>query len=189
MPVPPATATLDTSCGRRRNSDVFRLKHGETTQTLRNQKAPPPETQEVQGKAWQPQGEGVVVTISSELSRRAGFHGKPDLLVVANDFFHPVGHRVQHLLPRLRRGFEVTVVSLAPPLARDKPGAVAWWWRAAAGDVNLLQLGTEALGLSRLPLPGVAGPLGNYSLLQWLLRTKQGRRFDLCLASGPVPGS
>ncbi len=82
----------------------------------------------------------------------------------------------------------MTVVSLAPPLVPDKPGPLAWWWRAAAGDVNLFQPGSEALGLSRLPLPGVVGPLGNYSLLQRFLRTRQRRRFDLCLASGPVPG-
>lgn len=116
-------------------------------------------------------------------------HGKPRLLVATNDLFHPVGHRIQHLLPYLGRQFSLRVVSAAPPLPLRSPHrAIQWWWRVLARGEGLLQGRDGVPALARLALPGAAGPFGNYLLFRRLLDQHARLPSDVCLASGPVPG-
>jgi glycosyltransferase involved in cell wall biosynthesis len=116
-------------------------------------------------------------------------HWMPRLLVAANDLFHPVGHRIQHLLPYLKRRFHVRVVSLAPPLPNQAPGqAVKWWWGMLVRGEGLLRHRGAVPALARLALPGAGGPFGNYVLFRRLVARYARHSFDVCLASGPVPG-
>jgi glycosyltransferase involved in cell wall biosynthesis len=116
-------------------------------------------------------------------------YARPRLLVVANDLFHPVGHRIQHLLPYLARQFSVRALSLAPPFtARAAVPAAQWWWRTLAKGESLLHDRDGVPALARLALPGAAGPFGNYVLLRRLLAQHAHLSPDICLASGPVPG-
>jgi glycosyltransferase involved in cell wall biosynthesis len=116
-------------------------------------------------------------------------HGKPRLLVATNDLFHPVGHRIQHLLPYLERRFILRVVSLAPPLAGQSPGrALKWWWEVLAKGRGLLHHRDGVPALSRLAMPGAGGPFGNYILFRRLIAHHMRLPSDVCLACGPVPG-
>ncbi len=109
--------------------------------------------------------------------------------MVANDLFHPMGHRIQHLLPYLERDFCVRVVSLAPPLRTKSSGSAAlWWWSVLTVGESLLVEEDRIPALKRLPLPSALGPIANYLLLRKLLARSAQFRPDICLASGPVPG-
>lgn len=116
------------------------------------------------------------------------------LLLVANDLFHPHGHRIQVLARYVEKVRRVRKVSLVPPGLTPKGeqasrgGRLRGWGRQVAFDRRPLiwSVGTIT-AVRRFPLPGPMGPLLNRALLRRALGSLPGS--TLALAQGPVAGT
>ena len=72
-------------------------------------------------------------TTSDRSGKRFGMSSNPELLLLANDLYHPLGHRIIELLPFLDDRLEIEKVSLVPPGlssegAQAPPGSFLRGW-------------------------------------------------------------
>lgn len=126
--------------------------------------------------------------------RRPGQGGADsDLLLVANDLFHPYHHRIKSLAEHLESVMTLRRVSLVPPGLRvdgtqASPHAFLRGWARLALEGRcppVWQIGGTT-AVRRAPLPGAWGPMVNATLLRHALRPiARGR--NIALAQGPVP--
>lgn len=117
------------------------------------------------------------------------------LLLLANDLYHPLGHRIRELLPYLTERIHVDVVSLVPPglscdgLHAPTGALLRGWPRRVLKERSPLSWTHHGAKLvRRAPLPGALGPLANLFLLKRALRSADLSQYQLALAQGPVPG-
>ncbi len=114
------------------------------------------------------------------------------VLLVANDLFHPYGHRIMVLVPYVEALCPVRAVSLVPPgLGKDgtqaSPGEFLRGWarRVIRERAPLVWSIDGTVVARRFPLPDALGPLFNLALLRLALRRVHPCA-DLTLAQGPV---
>ena len=119
----------------------------------------------------------------------------PTVLLLANDVFHHLGHRITELLPHLETRFELETVSLAPPglsASGDQapPGSFlrGWFRRAVRERCPGVWKLPAATAVRRVPLPSFLGPLGNRYTMARAVRRSAANHFTFVMAQGPVAG-
>ncbi len=118
-----------------------------------------------------------------------------ELLLLTNDLFHPLGHRIIELLPFLETKFRVTKISLVPPgLTRAgrqaRHGSFLRGWPSQVIGRREPSIWTfrDSTLIRRTPFPGPLGPLANLLLLKKALSRFRKEISVGILAQGPVPG-
>ena len=120
---------------------------------------------------------------------------KRKLLIVTTEYFHPLRHRLHHILPFLLRDFEIKIVAMAPALY-DVPSCMHVWARAVVGMKKILRRKVlqeqDRVLIIRNPLLEVGGDLirifleiiGRAIFAAWIIKLKKVHSgFDVCLAS------
>jgi len=111
---------------------------------------------------------------------------KKRLLIITSDYFHPVGHRIHHILGPLMKEFNVKIITLDLTLClQGIVNTFKFLFNTLLGNTHFINAKDEnMLIIKALPLPGITLFL-IYSTIQKLLKTY---KFDICLVIGPYMG-
>jgi glycosyltransferase involved in cell wall biosynthesis len=118
------------------------------------------------------------------------------ILLLANDVYHHLGHRIAELLPFLEKRFVVKTISLVPPGLsaggeQAPPGSfLRGWFRRVVRErsPSVWEL-PAATAVRRVPLPGFLGPLENRHTMTRAVQRRASEPFACVIAQGPVAGS
>lgn len=120
---------------------------------------------------------------------------EPAVLLLANDVYHHLGHRINELLPFLENRFAMRTISFVPPglsAGGDQapPGSFlrGWFGRVIRERSPSVWVLPTATAVRRAPLPSFLGPLVNRHTMACVVRRLAEENFTCVIAQGPVAG-
>jgi glycosyltransferase involved in cell wall biosynthesis len=117
------------------------------------------------------------------------------VLLLANDVYHHLGHRIFELLPCLENRFALKAISLVPPGlssgGEQAPNGAflrGWYRRVLCERAPCVWELPAATAVRRVPLPSFLGPFANRYCMARVVHRHARERFACVIAQGPVAG-